>query len=424
MIVAAFEGAAGTGKTHRLMEELRREVAGRALCAHERVLALTFMHGARSRLDSRLREIDEIQGRFHATTLDSFAWRLCQRWRLLVASLGHVIPGEHDFDATCDLAATLLDRSDVRAWVSASYPVAVVDEAQDLSSERSMIVERMAGTCRVLLAFDEFQCLDPNLRPLPLWAWLLEVCVPTRLDRCWRTDDAEFLEAAHSVRGQRAVRVNGRRFKVAVTPGRPNLAATYLANFIAWRRGGSVAVLTPSRSGGFSDAVVQLVCEGPVGRQQNGPFPIRWESTDSAQRDAICREIAMPGLSTVADALARLDRHSHLPAVRNAMKWIQRRHRVTGSDDVTADDVRRHIDRAFAAQRRHKSRFDGQFTAMTIQQAKNREFDHVVVVCPYRVPNDEERKRRLLYNAITRARRSCLVLVQGHELVEMPPFVG
>ena len=423
MIVAAFEGAAGTGKTHRLMEEIRRDVAGRALCAHERVLALTFMHGARSRLDSRLREIDEIQGRFHATTLDSFAWRLCQRWRLLVTSLGHVIPGEHDFDATCDLAATLLARSDVRAWVSASYPVVVVDEAQDLSSERSMIIERIAGTCRVLLAFDEFQCLDPNLRPMPLRAWLPEVCVPTRLDRCWRTDDAELLEAAHSVRGQREVSLNGRQFKVAVTPGRPNYAATFLANFIAWRRGGSVAVLTPSRSGGFADSVVDLVGQGPIGRLQNGPYPIKWERNDSAQRDTICREIAMPAVCTVAQALVHLGRYRDRPAVRSAMKWIQRRHRVTGSDNVTADDVRRHIDRAFAAQRRHKNRFDGQFSAMTVQQAKNREFDHVVVIWPYRVRNDDEQKRRLLYNAITRARSSCLVLVQGQELVNASPFV-
>ena len=424
MIVAAFEGAAGTGKTHRLMEELRREVAGRALRAHERVLALTFMHGARSRLDSRLREIDEIQGRYHATTLDSFAWRLCQRWRLLVASLGHVIPGEHDFDATCELAATLLARADVRSWVSASYPVVVVDEAQDLSSERSMIIERMVGTCRVLLAFDEFQCLDPNLRPMPLWAWLPEVCAPTKLNRCWRTDDAELLDAAHSVRGHRAVSLNGRRFKVAVTPGRPNYAATYLANFIAWRRGGNVAVLTPSRSGGFSDSVVQLVCDGPVGQRKNGPFPIRWESTDSVQRDEICREIAMPAVCTVTQAFAHLDRCRDQPIVRSAMKWIQRRQRVTGSDNVTCDDVRRHIDRAFAAQRRHKSRVDGQFTAMTVQQAKNREFDHVVVIWPYRVRNDDEQKRRLLYNAITRARSSCLVLVQGQALVNASPFVS
>lgn len=424
MIVAAVEGAAGTGKTHRLMEELRREVAGRALRAHERVLALTFMHGARSRLDSRLREIDEVQGQFNATTLDSFAWRLCQRWKLLATSLGHVIPGEQNFNATCSLATVLLAHPNVRTWVSASYPIAVVDEAQDFSLERSTLIERIAGTCRLLLAFDEFQCLDPNLRPMPLREWLPQVCVPTTLDRCWRTDDAELLEAAHSVRGQRAVRLNGRRFKVAVTPGGPILAATYLANFITWRRGGNVAVLTPSRSGGFADSVVALVCQGPVGRRQNGPYPIKWESTDNAQRDAIYRDIAMPALCTVAQALAHLDRHQEWPAVTSAMKWIRRRHRVTGSDDVTADSVHRYIDRAFATQRRRVNRLDGQFGAMTIQQAKNREFDHVVVVWPYRVRNDNEQKRRLLYNAITRARRSCLVLVQGQELVDAPPFVG
>jgi superfamily I DNA/RNA helicase len=60
---------------------------------------------------------------------------------------------------------------------------------------------------------------------------------------------------------------------------------------------------------------------------------------------------------------------------------------------------------------------------MTIQQAKNREFEHVVVIWPYTVPNDNEQKRRLLYNAITRARRSCLVLVQAEELLNGPPFV-
>jgi superfamily I DNA/RNA helicase len=60
---------------------------------------------------------------------------------------------------------------------------------------------------------------------------------------------------------------------------------------------------------------------------------------------------------------------------------------------------------------------------MTIQQAKNREFDHVVVVWPYTVPNDDEQRRRLLYNAITRAQRSCLVLVQAQALADAPPFM-
>lgn len=424
MTVAAFEGPAGTGKTHSLMEQLSGEVGRRALAPHERVLALTFMHGSRRRLNSRLREIAELEGRFHATTLDSFAWRLCQRWRRLAVSLGYAIPAEEDYDATCELAAALLGRPVVGSWVHAAYPFVIVDEAQDLSTERSTMIRETATPCHVLLAFDEFQCLNPALRPMPIETWLREACEPVSLDRCRRTEDAELLEAARAVRDGRAVNQDGQRFKVAVTPSMP-LAATYLANAIAWRQGGgSVAVLTPSRRQGFADGVVNLVRAGPVGRQGNGPFPIEWESGDEAERSALWDSLAMPANCSVTDALAHLEPHGHIPAVKSARDWIGRQRRVLGADEVKAHEVRRQIDRALAARRRYGARATAEFSAMTIQQAKNREFDHVVVVWPYTVPNDDEQKRRLLYNAITRARRSCLVLVQAQALADAPPFAG
>jgi superfamily I DNA/RNA helicase len=74
--------------------------------------------------------------------------------------------------------------------------------------------------------------------------------------------------------------------------------------------------------------------------------------------------------------------------------------------------------------RRYGTSTRPQFVAMTVQQAKNREFEHVVVIWPYTIPNDDDQKRRLLYNAITRARRSCLVLVQAQELLDAPPFAA
>ena len=423
MTVTAFEGPAGTGKTHSLMEQLEGEVERRALASHEHVLALTFMHGSKRQLDSRLRETEGIGSRFRATTLDSFAWRLCQRWRMLAQSLGHAIPAEEDYDATCALAAALLARPVVGSWVCASYPFVVVDEAQDLSAERSMMIREAAALCHVLLAFDEFQCLIPALRPMPIQAWLSEVCEPVRLDRCRRTQDTELLEAARAVRDGRAVNRDGRRFRVVVTPGKPNFAATYLANFIAWRRGGSVAVLTPSRRGGFAAGIVNLVRSCSLGQQKNGPFPIEWERSDEAERKELWECLAMPATCSVADALVHLDRHSHV-AVKTAREWIVHRRRVLGADEVTADEVRRQIDRALAARRRYGGRARTEYSAMTIQQAKNREFDHVAVVWPYRLPNDNEQKRRLLYNGITRAQRSCLVLVQAQELADAPPFVG
>ncbi|MCZ7681538.1 MAG: ATP-binding domain-containing protein [Sandaracinaceae bacterium] len=51
--------------------------------------------------------------------------------------------------------------------------------------------------------------------------------------------------------------------------------------------------------------------------------------------------------------------------------------------------------------------------ALTIHQAKNREFDRVVVLWGYTVPKEAEMRRRWLYNAITRARVAATVIVQG-----------
>jgi superfamily I DNA/RNA helicase len=60
---------------------------------------------------------------------------------------------------------------------------------------------------------------------------------------------------------------------------------------------------------------------------------------------------------------------------------------------------------------------------MSIHQAKNREFDRVVVLWPYEVSGSDERKRRLAYNAITRARHEAHVIVQSEGRVKQPPFV-
>lgn len=61
---------------------------------------------------------------------------------------------------------------------------------------------------------------------------------------------------------------------------------------------------------------------------------------------------------------------------------------------------------------------------MTIHQAKNQEFGMVVVLWPYEVQGAAERLRRLLYNAITRAKQHALIIVQDpySKRIEAPPF--
>lgn len=61
---------------------------------------------------------------------------------------------------------------------------------------------------------------------------------------------------------------------------------------------------------------------------------------------------------------------------------------------------------------------------MTVHQAKNREFDSVIVLWPYEIAGSSERLRRLLYNAVTRAKRQALVIVQNPRRLSGPPFTG
>ena len=420
MTVAAFEGPAGSGKTHRLMEELAGELQEHPLASHQRVLALTFMNGARRRLDARLRELESVERRFDAATLDSLAWRIAQRWQSLALSLGHALPAEEQYNETCALAAILLERPIVASWVSISSPVVLIDEAQDLNAERSRMIAALARTCRVLLAFDEFQCLNPNLLPIAVKGWLREYCEPVPLTGCHRTDSDELIAAAHAVREGQAVKRDGKCFKVRSTPGKPNNAATWVANAIAWRKGGDVAVLTPSR--GFANDVVGLVRAKPLGNQHNGPYPIQWESSDEKERAALWATLAVPDTCSVKDALIALEPHRDIPEAKSARDWIRRQENVLGIREITSAQILRRFNHAFSVRRKYGGRRQPEMLAMTIHQAKNREFDHVIVIWPYNVPDDNEQKRRLLYNAVTRAKRSCLILVQGDALLQGPPF--
>jgi hypothetical protein len=54
------------------------------------------------------------------------------------------------------------------------------------------------------------------------------------------------------------------------------------------------------------------------------------------------------------------------------------------------------------------------FQVLTVHGAKNQEFDHVFILWAYKnAAWSIEQQRRLLYNAVTRAKRDCTVLVLG-----------
>jgi hypothetical protein len=72
----------------------------------------------------------------------------------------------------------------------------------------------------------------------------------------------------------------------------------------------------------------------------------------------------------------------------------------------------RHRRLAFGAKRRQEVHHDSRRIAG----------EGVFVLWPYQIGGDAEHKRRLLYNALTRAERWCTIVAQNADLLQAAPF--
>lgn len=421
MSIRAVEGVAGCGKTTRLTAMLAETLTAHPLIEGQRVLALTFMHGARRRLSERLASIADLKGRVECCTVDAFAWRLYRRWRGLGTALGIAQTTEGEFDAACDAAGRLLEQPQVRLWTAASFPIVLVDEGQDLKPQRLRMLVALSAATHTLIAADEFQCLDQTLRPNPLVTWLQNAAEPETLVQVHRTNVDGLLAAAAAIRSGQAP-VNSQGFRILQPGASIPLAATLLANAIAWRQGGDVAVITPALQGGFAQSVITRVAQGPCGQQQNGPYSIHWEGTDREETQAIVGELNLAANATTAATCAALRALPPSGPSRAAIRWVANQIHALGRTEFNRAEVEAVIARNVALRRQYGGGTSYPFTAMTVQQAKNREFEGVVILWPYKVGGDMEHKRRLLYNAVTRAKRWCNVIVQNKKILAAPPF--
>ena len=161
MSLRFFEGPAGSGKTTQLFEALAAILETHALGDHQRVLALTKMHGS-SRMHSRLATLPGLRGRFECTTIDSFAWRVLRRWNSLARARGNAGEVEHAYGAVCRSAGALLSEADVGCWATRSFPVVVIDEMQDSKDGQLAIVRALSGSAVCLAAADGYQDLDAS----------------------------------------------------------------------------------------------------------------------------------------------------------------------------------------------------------------------------------------------------------------------
>lgn len=434
MSLALFEGPAGSGKTTQLVAEVKRILAASPLIPGQRVLALTKMHGSRRRMDAKL-DLEIRPAKADCQTIDGFALHLNRRWRDLAESTSSTrLPDELDFKGQSELAGQLLALDVVATWVARTYPIVVVDELQDSKDGQIRILEGLSRATRCVCAADEFQDLTGDAGSNAS-AWARGRCTPVILTGSHRTTVNGILDAADALRSSppgSLVVAKGFRMSAVASAAQ---AGAYLSWEITSARSEgctSAVVLTPTskeKSAFVRDAVEWVrtkTATSSKGSSTSGPFKIEWESGAHSEVEELVALLKLTADAETQVNVRGLDVAARSVGAGDVAAGLQRRRTLTGSETIGSAEGYRLVDRALSMRRSFGVTRSSRLSAMTVHQAKNREFDAVVVLWPRKIRKDPEMQRRLLYNAITRARRRVLVLLEDskRERIIAPPFVA
>lgn len=419
MSLEYFEGPAGSGKTYNLVQSLKRVLVERPLREDEAVLGVTYLHGSRRRMHVTLGKVAAVHGRFHACTIDSLVRLIVCRWRSLGKEIDpnlSVASATPDFKKMCEVGAALLQKPPVAQWLARRYPVVLVDELQDCHGNRLHVIKAIESCSHMIAAADEFQDLET-------------------------TGTSEAVEWLHSTNGKQTVLTGNHRTKQQVLlrvadrlrsscdcgdtlasrlcPAKnANVGAGGVARSLVYNGFKDVVILTPTgpeTSPFVCDVVVRLT-EKPIQpsgvKAPIGPFRVEWESSNESQREALIAKLGDLSSGISLNRLAELCAGSR-DAERDLCEWAQGQHRLKGLSNFSEAGLIAAADRILQSRRAFlPDKPSTIIRAMTINQAKNREFEGVIVLWPFIVGGDLNSHRRKLYNAITRAKRWACVVVQ------------
>jgi superfamily I DNA/RNA helicase len=423
MSLRLFEGPAGSGKTTRLFEELAATLETRPLAEYQRILAMTKMHGSRRRMQGRLSALPGLKGRFECTTVDSFAWRILRRWRGLARAAGNEIPTANDFREVCRCAGTLLCKTAVRNWTTCAFPVFIIDEMQDSKEGQLEMVRALAESAVCLAAADDFQDLDSSGDNAAV-VWAQQTGEVVTLTQNHRTSATGLLAAANALRSNQAVPAAGSGFKV-LGANNANVGASFLSKSLTWwRNSDDIAIITPVRAENstFVRDLIGRVQRGPIGNPAFGPHHIPWEASQEDECEQFLSGLGLPSEPSAELRASNICMHSQSASAKTLSAWLDQQRRLAGRTTFTVREICHQARAIYQNSRAYRRVRDRGLRAMTVHQAKNREFDSVIVLWPYEV--SAARQRRLLYNAITRAKRQAVVIVQNPNRLNEPPFVA
>lgn len=426
-----------------MVAHARQLIENDALGEGQRMLALTFMNGARRRLTESLNTEASFKRKFDCLTFDSFAQTLAKRRSAkLTDEMRQKAEELGQFDGPCFLAGELLQDAEVRRWVARTYPLILVDEAQDLDVHRQGIILGLKECCTAVVAADSFQCLSDGQETVNFIGQLDSAGTTHSLTQCHRTNKKGLLAAALAVRSgenvldvlnKQTIGKNGRVHwigegivlsEVPVRANNVGLLAWSIA-FQLSRGTDDVAILTPDarnkiiRNGIAS--VREKSCKWPRGGTF-GPFSATWERNDDAIVDSIAESLKIPDLASYDEICGLFDKHLANSIVKTVDRRVRRLQRVTGQNEFEKPQLESFISDAVRANARLGFKKSSKIKVMSIHGAKNREFDKVIILWPQSATGSDEHKRRLLYNAMTRAKNHCTIIVLGNGRLNSAPF--
>jgi hypothetical protein len=181
---------------------------------------------------------------------------------------------------------------------------------------------------------------------------------------------------------------------------------------------GNMAIITPNKGSAFvRDTMESLSSEytfkkGPHEGQIIGPYHHLVNNDDNSNDfDQLIKDI--PKMALDRTFLNTLKNHRHFVLKRCAQRLLKKMS-LRNLNNVPYDDFiytlkqTHHTYETFYRQERTLK-----ITYTSVYGAKNREFDTVFVIWPYQVPKGEIYQRKLLYNAITRAKKNVYIIAQS-----------
>ncbi|HBB94697.1 MAG TPA: hypothetical protein DC054_04845 [Blastocatellia bacterium] len=415
---AFFLGHAGTGKTKELMGATRESTGKLLLDKQQRVLALSVMHGAIRRLEEKMRE-DCREVPTVIRTIDSFALTVVNRWR---GAMGHsrpIVPTSEDssfegpfqshltFTRICEEAAILIASSTVGQLIGFSYPIVVIDEFQDCHGAKLDLVKQLAKHCQLFAAADDFQLLEDGVEGCPSVNWIREahelgarVVTLTKPHRC---------SIAAIVKASVALRTNTRSLQTTISVYCCPVIVMAATKLTFHRPGGDFALISPTHRD-----ITNILRAHDDWLRRKGRVPVYWRREASKQEETtgLMKEMAL----NRARKVWRVPNAPLSPTALRAAHFIVKASKLRGLSEIPMSFAVSLAQRFMSTRALWHHRAVKRM-ALTVHGAKNREFDNVVIFwSPHSVKGwSEEMRRRLLYNAVTRAKRTCVVLYLGDE---------